>query len=79
MSINIFLQPVNPQIVNIVLLAEETQNSEMHKSQMSIYSAKLKGLLNKQLHKDKMNGIGGLYMQLRYSWLNSFLRKTSIE
>ena len=28
----------------------------MHKSQMSIYSSKLKGLLNKQLDKDKLNG-----------------------
>ena len=30
---------------------------EMDKSQMSIYSSKLKGLLNKQLSKDKLNGI----------------------
>ena len=29
----------------------------MHKSQMSIYSSKLKGLLNKELNKDKLKGI----------------------
>ena len=50
----------------MVLLTEETQNSEMHKSQMSIYSSKSKGLLNKEHDKDKMDGICRLYMQLRY-------------
>ena len=41
----------------------------------SIYSPKLKGLLYKRVDKDKMNGIGRLYIQLRYPWLNSFLSK----
>ena len=31
---------------------------------MSIYSLKLKGLLNKQLNKDKLNGIYRMYMKL---------------
>ena len=33
------------------------QKSEIHKSQMSICSSKLKGLLNKQLDEDKLNGM----------------------
>ena len=41
----------------------------------SIYSPKLKGFLYEQVDKDKVNGIGRLYMQLRYPWLNSFLSK----
>ena len=52
---------------------------EMEKSQMSIYSSKLKGLLNRQIDKDKLNGIYRVYMQLSYSWLNSFVRKKSVE
>ena len=51
----------------------------MHKSQMSIYLSKLKGLLNKQLHKDKMNGIDRLCMQLHYMWLNSFVHKNKLS
>ena len=47
----------------------------MHKSKMSIYSSKLKGLLNKQLDKDKLNGIYRVCLQLSYSWLNDFVRK----
>ena len=62
MSMNTILHQACPQDVNMILLAEETQNSEMHKSQMSIYSSKLKGVLNKQLDNDKMNAIAGLYM-----------------
>ena len=65
MSIDTFLQPANPQDVDMVLIAGETQNSEMLKSQISINSSKLKGFLNKQLDKDKMNGISRLYMYLR--------------
>ena len=41
----------------------------------SIYSPNLKGLLYKRVDKDKTNGIGRLYMQLRYLWLNSFVSK----
>ena len=52
---------------------------DMNKSQMSIYSSKLKGLLNKQLDKDKLNGIYRVYMQLSYSSLNSSVRKKSVE
>ena len=37
----------------------------MHKSQMSIYLSKLKGLLNKQLNKDKLNGIYRVHMKLK--------------
>ena len=29
----------------------------------------------KEVDKDKTNGIGRLYMQLRYLWLNSFVSK----
>ena len=36
---------------------------------------KLNGLLHKQLDRDEMNAIGRLYMQLSYSWFNSFVRK----
>ena len=43
----------------------------------SICSPKLKGLLYKRIDKDKMNGIGRLYIQLRYPWLNSFVRTIS--
>ena len=38
-------------------------------------SPKLKGSLIKRLDKDEMNGTEKLYMQLSYSWLNSFVRK----
>ena len=80
MSINTFLQAAYPQDVNMVLLAGGIQSSEMHKSQMSSYSLKLKGLLNKQSDKDKLKGIYRVYMQLSYSWLNSFVsKKKSVE
>ena len=77
MSINTFLQPAYLQDLNMVLLAGGNikQLTEMGKSQVSIYSSKLKSLLNKQLDKDKLNGIYRVYMQLSYSWLNSFVRK----
>ena len=41
----------------------------------SVYSPKLKRLLDKWVDKDKMNGIGRLYMQLRYLSLNTFVSK----
>ena len=41
----------------------------------SIYLPKLKGLLYKRVDKDKLNVIGGLFMQLRNTWLNSFVSK----
>ena len=75
MSINTFLQKTYPQDVNMVLLAGETQNSEIHKFQMSNYSSKLKCLLNKKVDKDKLNGIWRVHMQLSYSWSNSFVKK----
>ena len=49
------------------------------KSQMSIYSSKLKSLLNKQFYENKLNGIYSVQMQLIYSWLNSFTRKKTAE
>ena len=36
---------------------------------------KLIGSKLKQLNKDEMNGIERLYIQLSYSWLNSFVGK----
>ena len=51
----------------------------MHKSQMSIYSSNLKGLLNKLLNKDKLNGICRVCMKVRFSWLNSSVRTKSVE
>ena len=57
----------------------ETQNSEMHKFQMPIYSSKLKGLQNKLLNKHKLNGIYRAYMKVSFSWLNSFVGTKSVE
>ena len=71
MSINTFIQPAYLQDLNIGLLVGGNTKSEMHKSQMSIYSSKLKGLPN----KNKLNGVYRVYMQLCYSWMNSFVRK----
>ena len=45
----------------------------------TIHSPKLKGLLYKRVDKDKMNGIGRLYIQLRYPWLDSFVGTISRE
>ena len=41
------------------------------------FSPKLKGLLHERVNKDKINGIGRLYMQsqLRYQWLNCLVSK----
>ena len=41
----------------------------------SMSSPKLIGSPLKRLNKDKMNGIGRLHMQLRYSLLNNFVGK----
>ena len=37
--------------------------------------ANLKSLLYERVDKDKLNVIGGLFMQLRYTWFNSFVSK----
>ena len=42
---------------------------------ISILSGKYKGFTF--VHSVKMNGTGGLYIQLRYLWLNSFVSKVS--
>ena len=74
MSISTFLQATYLQDVNMTSLEGGTQSSEIYISQLSTYSSKLKGLLNIQLDKDKLDGIYMVYMQFSYSRLNSFVK-----
>ena len=63
-------------------MAERTvslENNQWSTIVQSIYSSKLKGLLYKRVDKDKANGRGRLYIQLRYPWLNSIVRTISRE